>query len=180
MNLCVSRIVWFCNICKIIQFNLHVGMYDALLNEIQINWAGASRRDIQTTVLTEEGAFQWSIGLVQPRLPQTRHSSLGRTVHHNGRPDFIDNVTGLRAPPRSSSTTVSCRTIVGRFGAIGRLREPNNRTHYPERGNGVISLQATSHTRLVGWGGEANTWASPAQWSTSSARRRRHWCGHLQ
>ena len=92
--------------------------------KIQIDWAGASRRDIQMTVLTEKGALEWTIGLLQPRLPQTRHSSLGRTVHHNGRPDFIDNVAGPRVPPWTSSTTVSCRTIVGRFGAIKRLREP--------------------------------------------------------
>ena len=36
-------------------------MLDCIMHlqmKIKIDWAGASRRDIQTTVLTEEGAFQ--------------------------------------------------------------------------------------------------------------------------
>ena len=77
-------------------------MLDCIMHlqmKIQIDWAGASRRDIQTTVLTEEGALEWTIGLLQARLPQTRHSSLGRTVHYNGPLDFIDNVAGPRISP---------------------------------------------------------------------------------
>ena len=38
--------------------------------KIQIDWAGASRRDIQMTVLTEEGALEWTIGLLQSPSPR--------------------------------------------------------------------------------------------------------------
>ena len=75
------------------------------------------------TVLTEEGALEWTIGLLQPRLPQTRHSSLGRTVHHNGPLDFIDNVAGPRIPP---GLTVRLYCDAPPWGDLGRLRAKEN------------------------------------------------------
>ena len=69
--------------------------------------------------------YSGHIGLAAPpHLPRNRLSSLGRTVTPNRRLGFIDHVIDLWAPPRSSSTTVSCRTKVGRLGELKDTRTP--------------------------------------------------------